>query len=194
LKKLADDVESFIGPLRDHPDQFNQRAAQQGVKVQTTGLFTSEAPDPLFKNEPALTQQSELLTLKDPMSDVIENVDHSGFYVLHLADFEPKRQLTFEEAKGQVTETLRADKVRAAIEVKGKSIRDQLIAAMKGGATYDQAAEKAGVKPEKPEPFSLNSGQQTSLASLLQANPLDAGDTSPLLFDGKNGVLLTLIS
>jgi peptidyl-prolyl cis-trans isomerase D len=194
LKKLADDVENFIGPLRDHPDQFNQRAAQQGVKIQTTGLFTSEAPDPLFKSEPALAEQTELLTLKDPMSDVIENADHSGFYVLHIAEFEPKRQLAFEEAKGQVTDTLRADKVRAAIEAKGRAVRDQLIAAMKGGATYDQSAAKAGVKPEKPDPFSLNSGQQTSLASLLQANPLDAGDTSPLLFDGKNGVLLTLIS
>ena len=194
LKKLADEVENFIGPLRDHPQQFNQRAAQQGVKVQTTGLFTSEAPDPLFKSDPTLTQQTELLTAKDPMSDVIANADHTGFYVLHLADFEPKRQLTFEEAKGQVTDTLLAEKVRTAIEAKGKSVRDQLIAAMKGGATYDQAAKKVGVKPEKPDPFSLNSGQQSSLTALLQANPLDAGDTSPLLFDGSNGVLLTLIS
>ncbi len=194
IKPLAEAAEAFMQPVLDKPDDFDKVAAQKGVPVQQTGLFTAAQPDPLVAGDPAISRQAFSLTKENPVSDIVQGAN--GFYALKLLEVEPSQPLTLEQAKDKIVAALKQEKVTAALEAKAKEAREKIDEGMKGGLGFVDAAQKAGYQVETPEPFALTEAKPTDrVARLLEQNAveLEPGETSKLLQDTEGGMLVHLI-
>ncbi|MBV9391900.1 MAG: peptidyl-prolyl cis-trans isomerase [Verrucomicrobia bacterium] len=196
LKKvLAEQADNFAQSVLQNPAAFDQITHEKGLTVSKTGLFSADKPDPLFAQSPVLVREAFSLTKENPTSDVLES--QGDFYVIRLVDIQPSRPLTFDEAKDQITTTLKDEKATAALKRKADQVRQQILLAMQGGKTFAQAAEQAGVKIDTPAPFSLSvPGESSALAEVWRSKNIDLnpGDTSQPLIDLKGGVIIHLIS
>jgi peptidyl-prolyl cis-trans isomerase D len=195
LKTLAEQAEAFVQPLGDHPDQFDQVAQEKGLKVQQTGFFESNKPDPLIMTLPEVVQQAQNLTKEQPLDEVQAK---DGFYAIRLVDVQPSRPLTLDEAKDQIITGIKKGKVQEAVLAKGQKIRSQIEEAIKGGATFADAAQKAGLKIEKAEPFAMmgKSDMKNPVFVALRINQveLQPGQISGVLFQGEDGLLVHMDS
>jgi hypothetical protein len=193
LKKLAGQAEAFVQPLGDHPDQFDQVAQEKGLKVQQTGFFEANQPDPLIMTLPEVVRQAQSLT-KDQPIDEVQGKD--GFYIIRLVDLQPSRPLSLEEAKDQIVTGIKKGKVQEAILAKGQQIRSQIEEAMKGGATFADAAQKAGLKVESAEPFAMmgkpDMKNPVFVALRMNQVELQPGQISGVLFESEDGLLVHL--
>jgi peptidyl-prolyl cis-trans isomerase D len=195
LKKLADQAEAFVQPLGDHPDQFDQVAQEKGLKVQQTGFFEANQPDPLIMTLPEVVRQAQSLTKDQPL-DEVQGKD--GFYIIRLVDLQPSRPLSLEEAKDQIVTGIKKGKVQEAILAKGQQIRSQIEEAIKGGATFADAAQKAGLKVESAEPFAMmgkpDMKNPVFVALRMNQVELQPGQISGVLFESEDGLLVHLDS
>ena len=195
LKTLAEQAEAFVQPLSDHPDQFDQVAQKKGLKVQQTGFFEANQPDPLIMTLPEVVRQAQNLTKDQPL-DEVQGKD--GFYVIKLVDLQPSRPLTLEEAKDQIVTGIKKGKVQEAILTKGQQIRSQIEEAIKGGATFADAAQKAGLKVESAEPFAMmgkpDMKNPVFVALRMNQVELQPGQISGVLFESEDGLLVHLDS
>jgi hypothetical protein len=78
-----------------------------------------------------------------------------GFYFMHLLGEEASRPLTLEEAKPKIVEAIKRSRVREMVANKGALVARELRETLASGAPLSFALEKAGVKAEKVEPFTL---------------------------------------
>lgn len=152
LQKLADRANDFSQALLEKGADFRQVAAKFQLPVQTTGEFTIAAPDPKLK-DPQLAGTAFQLTEQEPNSDVVQQPD--GFYVLHLAGVVPARPLTVEEAKPKILEAIKTRRAREMVASKGAKVAHDLREGLKAGEPLASILQKANVKSEKVEPFSL---------------------------------------
>ena len=154
LQKLADRANDFSQALLEKGADFKQVAAKFELPVQTTGEFTSAAPDPkLQAAAPQLAGAAFKLTQQDPNGDPVQVAD--GFYILHLDSTVPSRPLTPEEAKPKVIESLKRTRSQEIVATKGTDTVAKLRNATKSGESLDAAAQKEGLKVEKIPAFSL---------------------------------------
>jgi PPIC-type PPIASE domain len=184
LKSLADSAEAFQQEVSEHPDDFDKKAKEKDLKVEQTGMFTSSDPDPLIAKEEGLARAAENLSKEQPVTDVIQGTD--GFFVAKLADIDPTHVAPLADVRGQVVAAMKAEAVRADI-----------LKEMKAGATFADAAKKAGVTPETPPAFSLvEPGNQETIVGLIRDNSLDLapGDTSDILSQGQDSVFIHFLS
>jgi peptidyl-prolyl cis-trans isomerase D len=184
LKSLADSAEAFQQDVSEHPNDFDKKAKEKDLKVEQTGMFTSNDPDPLIAKETGLVTAANNLSKEQPVTDVIQGAD--GFYVAKLADIDPAHAAPLADVRGQVVAAMKADAVHADI-----------LKEMKVGASFLDAAKKAGVTPEIPPAFSLaDAGKQTAIATLISQNGLELapGDTSEVLSQGQDSVFFHLLS
>jgi peptidyl-prolyl cis-trans isomerase D len=154
LQKLADRANEFTQALSEKGAEFHQVATKFNLPVSATGDFTVNAGDPKLKADPELGNMAFQLTSQDPNSDAIQGRD--GFYVLHLANVEPSKQLSLEEAKPKIVEALIARRSREMVEAKGAQVSHDVRELLLSGAPLSFALEKANAKAEKLEPFSLS--------------------------------------
>jgi peptidyl-prolyl cis-trans isomerase D len=184
LKSLADSAEAFQQEVSEHPDDFDKKAKEKDLKVEQTGMFTSTDPDPLIAKEQGLARAAENLSKEQPVTDVIQGTD--GFFVAKLADIDPTHVAPLADVRGQVVAAMKAEAVRADI-----------LKEMKAGATFADAAKKAGVTPETPPAFSLvEPGNQETIVGLIRDNNLDLAprDTSDILSQGQDSVFIHFLS
>jgi SurA N-terminal domain/PPIC-type PPIASE domain len=184
LKSLADNAEAFQTAVSEHPDTFEKTAQEKNLHVDQTGMFTDNDPDPLVAKETGLAHAALALTKDQPVSDVIQGAD--GFYVAKLVNLDPAHAAPLADVRGQVVAAMKAD-----------AVRSEILKEMKAGASFLDAAKKAGVTPETPAPFSIAApGASQSIATLISQNNLrlDPGDTSDVLADGQNSVFVHLLS
>jgi len=66
LQKLADRANDFGQALLEKGADFHQVAAKFQLPVESTGEFTSSAPDPKLKADPQLNQAAFKLTPQEP--------------------------------------------------------------------------------------------------------------------------------
>ncbi len=195
LKTLADQAQAFVQPLGEHPDLFDQVAQEKGLKVQQTGFFENNKPDPLIMTMPEVVQQAQGLNKEQPLDEVQAK---DGFYIIRLLELEPSRPLALEEAKDRIVTGIRKGKVQEAILQKGQQIRSQIEDEIKAGATFTDAAQKAGVKAETVAPFALmgQPDMKNPVFVALRVNQveLQAGQISGVLFDKEDGLLVHLDS
>lgn len=195
LKTLAEQAEAFVQPLGDHPDQFDQVAREKGLKVQQTGFFEANKPDPVIMTLPDVVRQAQSLTKDQPLDEVQAK---DGFYVIRLVELQPSRPLTLEEAKDQIVTGIKKGKVQEAIITKGQQIRGQIEEAIKGGATFADAAQKAGLKVETAEPFAMmgkpDMKNPVFVALRMNQVELQPGQVSGVLFESEDGLLVHLDS
>jgi peptidyl-prolyl cis-trans isomerase D len=184
LKSLADSAEAFQQDVSEHPGDFDKKAKEKDLKVEQTGMFTSNDPDPLIAKEKGLVTAANNLSKEQPVTDVIQGAD--AFYVAKLADIDPVHVAPLADVRGQVVAAMKADALHA-----------EILKETKGGASFVDAAKKAGVAPETPPAFSLTDpGQQSATAMLIRENGLELspGETSDVLLQGQDYVFVNLLS
>jgi peptidyl-prolyl cis-trans isomerase D len=184
LKSLADGAEAFQEQVSAHPGDFDKEAKAKDLKVDQTGMFTDKDPDPLIAKEAGLVTAANNLSKEQPVTDVIQGAD--GFYVAKLLDIDPAHVAPLTDVRGEVVSAMKADAVHA-----------EILKEMKGGATFLDAAKKAGVTPETPPGFSLaDAGKEQPIAQLIRENDLELapGDTSDVLATGQDSVFINLLS
>jgi peptidyl-prolyl cis-trans isomerase D len=152
LQKLADHANDFSQALLEKGADFRKLAAKFQLPVETTGEFTAAAPDPKLK-DPQLAATAFQLTVEEPNSDVLQQPD--GFYVLHLAGVDPARPLTLEEAKPKIVDAIKTSRAREMVATKGAKLVHDLREGLKAGEPLATILQKANVKSEKIEPFTL---------------------------------------
>jgi len=152
LQKLADRANDFSQALLEKGADFRQVAAKFQLPMQTSGEFTLAAPDPKLK-DPQVAAAAFQLTPQEPNSDVLQQPD--GFYVLHLAGLVEARPLTLEEATPKIVDAIKTSRSREMLSNKGAKLVHDLREGLKTGESLPSLLEKANVKAEKLEPFTL---------------------------------------
>ena len=154
LQKLADRANDFSQALLEKGADFHQVAAKFQLPVETTGEFTTSAPDPKLKADPQLNQAAFKLTPQEPNSDPLQSAD--GFAILHLAGVIEARPLTLDEAKQKIVDQIKNERGREMASAKGRQAAESLKNALKSGKPLPAALQEAGgLKPEKIEPFTV---------------------------------------
>ena len=153
LTKLQDRANDFSQALLEKNADFHQVATKFQTAVDTTGDFSAKSPDPKLKDKPKLISAAFQLSAKDPTSDLIEEED--GYYIVHLVGTTPARPLTFDEAKPKIVENLKAQRAREQLSMKGVQLVHDLREAVKANQPLPPVCQKAGVKLEKLDPFTL---------------------------------------
>jgi hypothetical protein len=168
LQKLADRATDFTQALLQKDSDFKQAAAKSQLPVQETGEFTAAEPDPQLKVDPHLGTAAFKLSAQEPNSDPVQAAD--GFYILHLIGTTEARPLTLEEAKPKIVDALKKTRSRELMSTKGAEVAQQLREEKKSGQPLEAAIQKAGVKPEKLQPFSLIEEEQQKSDAKEQKN------------------------
>src|SRR4029079_448835 len=153
LQKLADRATDFTQALLEKGADFKQAAAKSQLPVHETGEFTAAEPDPQLKGDQQLVAAAFKLSAQEPHSDAVQVAD--GFYILNLTGKTEARQLELEEAKSKIVDALKKTRTRELMSTKGAEMVQQLREAKKSGQSPEAVIEKAGVKPEKLQAFSL---------------------------------------
>jgi len=154
LQKLADRANDVSQSLLEKGADFHQVAAKFQLPVDSTGEFTSSAPDPKLKTDSQLNQAAFKSTKEEPNSDPLQTAD--GFVILHLAEIVEARPLTFDEAKPKIVDQIKAQRAREMATAKGRQVSEGLKSALKSGKPLPAALQQTGgLKPEKLQPFSI---------------------------------------
>jgi len=202
LQQLSDRATDFTQALLEKGTDFKQAAAKFQLPVHETGEFTATAPDPQLKVDPQLGTAAFKLSKQEPNSDPVQVAD--GFYILHLDGISETRSLTIEEAKPKIVEAIKKSRGRELMSTKAAEIVHQVREDMKSGQPLEAAIQKAGVKAEKIQPFSLVDERMKSqdtepkrdppeLAAIKQAVAfLNTGDVSDFFPAGETGLVAVL--
>ena len=204
LQKLSDRATDFTQALLEKGADFKQAAEKFHLPVHETGEFTKAQPDPQLKVDPGLVTAAFKLSMQEPNGDPIQVSD--GFYILHLTGITEARPLTLEEAKPKIVDTITKSKARELMSTKAAEVVQQLREAKQSGQPLEAAIQKAGVKTEKIEPFSLieeakpksqgievKKNESTDLPFIKQAVAfLNAGEVSDFFPAGESGFIAVL--
>lgn len=193
LKKLRQRVDDFTQAMLEKDAKFDNVAAKAGVTVTTTKPFPETNPDPKLEQTPAVIAAAFHLTMAEPDSDAIQA--ENGYYVVHLENIEPSRQLTLEEAKPKVTEELKNTRAHELLSIKASDVRNKIETDMKAGKSFADAATAAGQKVETFPPFSYaepNFELPGAREIMTKALDLKDGQLSDLMETPDGGILVRL--
>ena len=176
LQKLGDKAWKFAQAVVDKGADFAGQAGKFGAQLVTSALFTSSQPDPAFDKIDGFATNAFKLGKDFPSSDVLEG--QNGYYVLHLVDTVPSRQLSFDEAEPKVTAQLKKDRAAQLMQTRANDVRNRILAALKAGKPFAQAATAAGVTAESIPPFSLADASKVDVpdAQAIIQNAVGLGD------------------
>ena len=179
LGRLGKAAEDFTVALTEKDAKFDEAAAKAGAQVEETAEFAQNAPPPALAAVPVAADAVFKLTAKEPVSEVLTD-PKNGYYVVQLTGTTAARPLTFDEAKAQLTEQIKSERAREALDLEAKKIRGQIAADLKAGKTFADAAQAAGAKAETFPTFS---------ASEPNRDQPDAREVMTASFDLKDGEL-----
>ncbi|HST29356.1 MAG TPA: peptidyl-prolyl cis-trans isomerase [Chthoniobacterales bacterium] len=154
LQKLADRANDVSQALLEKGADFQQVAAKFNLPVETTGEFTSAAPDPKLKSDSQLNTAVFKLTQQEPISDPVQAAD--GFAIVHLVSLTEARPLSLDESKQKITDAIKNEQARNLAMTKGRQAAETLRNGLKAGQPLQFTLEQAGgLKAEKMEPFTV---------------------------------------
>lgn len=193
MQKVADQADDFASALLAEGAKFEEVAKRLGVEAKTLPAFGLGERLAELGNNPRTTAAAFQLTPEKPFSDTLQTQE--GYVVLNLLEIQPSKPLTMAEAKEQLLESLKNDKVRETLSLKAAEVRKQLEEALKAGKPFEQAAAATGFKAEVLEPFSRSDSKlKGEDATLIQnsATELKPGQISSPL-DGPAGPILVYV-
>ena len=153
LQKLANRANDFVQAALEKGAKFADAAAKFNVPVTATGEFTTAVPDPKLPANTQLVQYAFQLKPEEPVSDAIQGPE--GFYVVHLLGVTPARQLTLDEAKPKITETLTKERLKQLVSARGADVSRTIREAARAGTPLDKALAQMGLQAERVPPFSI---------------------------------------
>lgn len=152
LTQLQKEAEDFAVALTEKGAKFDAVAAAQKLKPEESPLFPMNNPPEALGSSHEVAQAAFKLNEQEPNSEVIET--RNGYYVLHLAAVKQPQQLTFDEAKAQLTDSLKHERAQESLNLKASDVRNKIDADLKAGKSLAEAAQALGVKAEAVPPFS----------------------------------------
>lgn len=185
LTDLQKKAEEFAVAMTDKAAKLDEVAAKDSVKVQETSDFSINQAPAELENSSEIATAAFKLNQQDPNSDVLETP--RGYYVLQLAGITAPRPLTYEEAKANLTDTLKHERAQEALNLKAADVRNKIEADVKAGKSFADAATAQGVKAEDFPAFSAkepkvepaNSGEIMQTASELNEGQISAPVPTP---------------
>jgi len=163
-KKAVEDlnpkVNLFFQTLADNLGQdFEALTQEAGYTVKTTDLFAKSTP---AKNFNQRIESNNIGNLADaafllpPTGDSDEKMSDphktsDGWYIIRLDKVQESQPLSYEDAKIRVTVDLKKKIAREMMIEDAKALREKLIAAIKEGKTFEDAAKEAEQKVEKKD-------------------------------------------
>src|SRR2546423_9484881 len=147
LQKLANRANDFVQATLEKGAKFADVAAKFNVPVTATGEFTAAAPDPKLPANTQLAQYAFQLKEQEPVSDAIQTPD--GFYVVHLLGMTASRQLTLDESKPKITETLTKERTKQATAARAGDVARTIREATKAATPLDKALAQMGLQAER---------------------------------------------
>ena len=153
LQKLGNDAWTFAQAVVDKGSDFANAAKKAAAQLSDSAFFTANQPDPALAKIPTLAANAFKLSAAYPSSDVLEG--QNGYYVLHLAGGVPSRQLSFDEAKSKVVAQLQKDRAAQLMQTKAVDVRNRILADLKAGKSFSDAALGSGLTAESIQPFAL---------------------------------------
>ncbi|MCX6968402.1 MAG: peptidyl-prolyl cis-trans isomerase [Verrucomicrobia bacterium] len=153
-QNLANRANDFGQDLLKEKASFADVAKTYKLEVKTTPEFSEAQPPADLAEIPQAAATAFKLMEKEPVSDALPM--GNGYCILHLEKVTPSRQLTFEEAKPQVIEQIKAERANAALVSKGNEVQARIAADLKAGKSFAGAVSAAGLKAESLPVFSLS--------------------------------------
>jgi peptidyl-prolyl cis-trans isomerase D len=194
IQKLADKASDFSGALLEPGAKFEEVAQRFGVEVKTTGLFAPGDRVEELANQPRVSSAAFQLTVEKPVSEAVGSP--KGYFVLHLLETQAARPLSLEEAKEQLTESLKSERTKETLSLKAAEAKTKIAEAIKAGKAFGEAAEASGLKAENLEAFSRSDSKLTGPdATLIQNSAADLAEgqiSAPI--EGAEGMLLVYLS
>lgn len=197
--KLSEKAQEFMVAMTEPNAKFDEIASRLGAVVKETPAFSEENPPAEIDKSPKAAEAAFKLTKDQPNSDAVQG--EKGYYLLQLADIEPAREKTFDEAKAGLIEALKNERAQEAMTLRATEVRNKIDADLKLAKPFAEAATAAGVKAETFPPFSLaeppfkeKDGREVTIAARdLQEGQLSA--FTPSMGEGftpSGGVLVYL--
>ena len=192
LQQLGNQAWSVAQAVVDKSADFAGMATKQGAKLSTTGFFTTNQPDPSLAGTPALTTAAFRLSSQYPSSDVVEGTN--GYYILHLVDTVPSKQLTLDEAKAKIIAQFKKERAAQLMQTDANDVRNRILAGLKAGKSFADAAKAAGVTADSIPAFSLMEASKVDvpdIQSIMQpAVALANGQLSDFVPTEAGGLLI----
>ena len=166
LQKLGDKAWTLAQAVVDKNADFDAQAKKTGAVLAESAFFTTDQPDPAYAKTPAIAATAFKLSTDYPSSDVVEGTN--GYYVLHLDGVNPSKPLTFEQAKPAVIANMQRDRAAQMMQTVANGVHDHLVAALKGGKSFADAAASSALSAETIPPFALIDVSKLDVPDLQQ--------------------------
>jgi len=160
MQQAATATGDFSQELADSGSSLGEVAARRGVEVRTSPLFTADgAVDGVLADAdgevvPASRGVAFRLSPGAGQYEIVALGD-TGYAILEVAEVEPSRPVTFEEAVADLREELTRSKRRAAVQETAAGQLAELRLAMTRGASFAAAAKQAKLSVERLEGLSV---------------------------------------
>lgn len=151
LQKAATATGDLTQGLADGGESLTQAAARLGAQVRTTPLFGPDGSTEgaLADEDGEVVPAAAGVAFRLPPGDgnyEIVTLGDSGYAVIEVADVQPSRPMTFEEARADLRADLIAAKKEGMVREAAEAVLGRIREALGEGGNFDQAAE--GVKTE----------------------------------------------
>lgn len=189
LQKIATATGDFAQSLGDGGKTLADAAAARGLAVKTTPLFApnGEAGAGLTGTEAEVVTAAAPVAFRLPPAPgnfEILQIGDNGYAVIEVAEVQPARPLTLEEARADIRADLIAGKRDAAVrEAVGKAL-SAIRESLASGKSIDEAAKAAGLKTEEMKGLSvlsqdLDAAQRQVAAAVMELPAASLGEFVP---------------
>lgn len=193
LQPISDKADQFTQKMLVNGAKFDDVAKSLGVEVKTTAPFVRSVPPAEVASVSGFATTAFSLTDESADSDIVQTED--AFYVLHLEKIEPSQPETLEQATPQITTFLEGRKIQDAVSRRAADLKAKLVAALKSGKTFAQAAEGEGLKAESLPPLApaeLRDAQDDNQMLQIRTIDLSPGSISDFIDSSTGGALAFL--
>lgn len=206
MKQAADFTLRTGSDGEEPPPSFDALAKEHGLQTRETGFFAMD------ERVPGITAGGFAATAfrlgsENPVSDPV--VGQDAVYVMRFLEKKPSCPTPFENTKDAVRKAYLSEQSLKIAREKGGQQRNDLVALLKSGKSFQEAVLKLKLKPVKPlPPFSQVSEMQDRMASRSGAPSRDsleilarevclrmaAGSVSEWIPDSNGGCFVYLAS
>jgi hypothetical protein len=194
LQKLGNQAWALAQAVVEKGSDFSAQSKKFGAQLGSSAFFTATQPDPALTKIPTLATNAFRLSSDYPSSDVLEG--QNGYYILHLAGSVPSKQLSFAEAKPKIVAQIQTERAAQLMQTKAAEVRNRIIAGLKAGKSFTDAAKEAGLTAQEIPAFSLQHASRLDVPDarsiISTAVGLSAGQLSDFVQTEAGGLLVYL--
>lgn len=194
MKEFGEKVNRFALEVLAEGANFAALAKEHGIELKRPDAFSLAEPPEELDGAFELLSDVFRRTLSVPISDPFNT--EKGYYVYNLLAVVDSQPLTLEEATPRIREQLKNNAVARSMSLAANGARARMLAALKEGKTFQEAAGAEGLKVieipafSRAEPPSALPDAQT-IAGV--ASNLEKGDISSVL-NNADGAYLIYVS